>query len=48
MFDRSSLLPAVQSNRDSVMQQWDALDRGWKAALFGILIVLPHLSGVFP
>ncbi|MFC7027285.1 hypothetical protein ACFQJ5_06245 [Halomicroarcula sp. GCM10025324] len=46
MFDQQS--PRSATYRDAVLQWWDALDRGWKAALFGILIVLPHLSGVLP
>lgn len=31
-----------------VLHHWQALDRGWKAALLGLLIVLHHLAGGIP
>ncbi|MBV0925160.1 hypothetical protein KTS45_13225 [Halomicroarcula limicola] len=32
--------------RDTVARHWASLDRGWKAALFGVLIVLFELLDV--
>ncbi len=34
--------------KSTVLHRWEALDRGWKASLFGILIVLPYIAGVLP
>ena len=28
---------------DRVLERWQSLDRGWKAAFFGFIIVLGHL-----
>lgn len=44
--------PVSDSDSDSVvkfaLQRWQTLDRGWKAGLFGIVIVLYHLVGAIP
>lgn len=43
-------IPVLNSNRTGVLQfmlhRWQALDRGWKAAIFGVIIVFHHLLGV--
>ena len=33
--------------RDRVLAGWQSLDRGWKAALFGLAIVFGHLVPPF-
>ena len=48
MSEQTGLLSGSAKIQSTVLYRWEALDRGWKASLFGILIVLPYLAGVLP
>ena len=48
MRDESFAVAETQRVESTVLRRWDALSRGWKATLFGVLIVGTHLLGVLP
>ncbi|MFC7027136.1 hypothetical protein ACFQJ5_05310 [Halomicroarcula sp. GCM10025324] len=42
MTDRSNTWPRGGVSTEQLLERWAALDRGWKAAAFGVLIVAGH------
>lgn len=50
MAEHSTLISDSDGNRlfKLAFRRWQHLDRGWKAGLFGLAIVVVHLAGVWP
>ena len=42
MQERSPNQGSVGTSTEQLLRRWAALDRGWKAAVFGVLIVAGH------